>query len=509
MHTTRDISLILVMPPQAGLIKGFATGLISIANHVASHLPELAVEILDLSETPPDNFPTKIRPLVERMPGVLFVGITTTTASYQSGLRTARAFKEASPSCVVVLGGHHAGVDYETVLKNHVGEVDFVVVGEGEIPTVELLKNHPDVHTIPGLVYLEEGQVFQNPLPPLLDRRTLDTLPMTFRGNGLLSAPGKFGHVTYVSARGCPLHCSFCSVANQPIRTRSVRRVKEDIHELVEMGFTKIAVEDNFFAHSLARTTEICESLKDLRSEIGESFTWDCQTRVESMTRPDIVPLMESAGCDAVYIGVESVNEDTLLYLGKTVHPARYLTQLVDIVIPRLLESKIECYLNLQFGLPHENDEHHKKTFEMLRTIGELARSRRKVITIFPQLFVVYPGTRHFKEGVEQRLFKNDIFESFTEWEVKEEPIRRWLGEYFAHGVGGLPVGILEMDGLSEGKYAISSDKVAKISATIRHVECITGIQVFHYGSYLTSEKQDPHIDYSRKSKTKLPTEVR
>lgn len=508
MPTHNKISLLLVMPPQLGLLRGFSTGLIAIANYVTAHSHDVGVQILDLSETPSDRLHAKIDPLIKETSGKLFIGITATTASYQSALKTARAFKEIAPDCVVVFGGHHVSAEPETVLRNHAGEVNFVVVGEGEISTVELLRSYPDVHAVPGLAYLNGEKFLQNYPAPMLERRTLDTLPITFRGNGLHSSPGKFEHVTYVSARGCPLHCSFCSVANQSIRTKSPERVKRDVRELVEMGFAKIAVEDNFFAHSFARTTELCTALRELREEIGDIFSWDCQTRVESMTVTDIVPLMESAGCEAVYIGVESLNRDTLLYLGKTVHPDRYLDQLLDIVVPRLFDSKINCYLNMQFGLPHEKGEHHDKTFEVLKRIGGLADSKGKVITIFPQLFVIYPGTRHFKEGIEKGLFKDDVFESFTKWEMEEEPIRMWLGEYFAHGVGGLPIGILEMNEVADRKYVINPAKVAEIDATIRRIEDIQGLKVFHYGSYLTAGDSNRN-DNLRTSKKKITAEDR
>lgn len=44
-----DLTLILIMPPQTGLLNGFATGLISIANFIQAQLPSVQVQLLDLS----------------------------------------------------------------------------------------------------------------------------------------------------------------------------------------------------------------------------------------------------------------------------------------------------------------------------------------------------------------------------------------------------------------------------------------------------------------------------
>jgi hypothetical protein len=113
--------LALVMPPQLGLLKGFSSGLISLANYAESHLPGVQVRIIDLSATPPNLLKTAIREEVRKMSLVerLVVGITATTASYQGALAPARAFKDIVPESVVVFGGHHASADPETVLYKH------------------------------------------------------------------------------------------------------------------------------------------------------------------------------------------------------------------------------------------------------------------------------------------------------------------------------------------------------------------------------------------------------
>lgn len=481
-----SMKLVLVMPPQLGLLKGFSNGLLALANHVSTSLPEVQVQILDLSETPWDEVEGELGRTVCPAGKHLVVGVTTTTASYQSALRVAQNFKWMYPSCTVVFGGHHASADTENVLRHHAEVIDFVIVGEGERALVSLLKNRkrPGMFLTPGLAFLHKEEFYQNPSAPVLTSRELDDLPLTFQEGGLFGTPGKFHHVTYVSARGCPLKCAFCSVANERIRAKSVPRVIEDVRELVSRGYRQIAIEDNFFAHSPSRTRELCTALASLREE-GVPFSWDCQTRTESLARPGTVSLLEGAGCEAVYIGVESLNDDQLIYLNKTANPQRYLDQLVKVVVPELLESSVGCYLNLQFGLPGERDLHVERTFYYLRELGRMAAGRDKKITIFPQLHVVYPGTFHFRAGVSEGRFSKEIFESFTEWESRQSPVITWLGEHFAHGTGGLPEGILGPAKLRRGEYEVDIDAVLRISSALKAMERIEGIAVFNYGSHL------------------------
>ncbi|HEX7771421.1 MAG TPA: radical SAM protein, partial [Pyrinomonadaceae bacterium] len=428
---TTTKKLVLVMPPQLGLLKGFSNGLIGLANYVAERLTEVQIELLDLSTVPGDQVEGHINHYRDVSEEIFVVGITTTTASYQSALWVARNFKTLVPKCVIVFGGHHASADAETVLRYHSETVDFIIKGEGEHSLAEFMNSlgGPKVFSTPGLAFMHNGNFYQNIPPSFLNQKELDSLAITFNGGGLIGTPGKFEHATYVSARGCPLRCSFCSVANEKIRSKSVPRVIQDIREMITGGYSRIAIEDNFFAHSPARTKELCIALTALRAE-GLKFSWDCQTRIESMVREEVVGLLADAGCEAVYIGVESLNEYYLRYLNKTSQPQRYLAQLVNVVVPRLLASPVNCYLNLQFGLPGESDEHSRHTFRVLQELGSMAIREKKCITIFPQLHVVYPDTHQFRAGVVEGRFGKDVFETFTEWEAQQPPVKTWLGEH-------------------------------------------------------------------------------
>lgn len=493
--------LLLIMPPQQGLLNGFAAGLISLANFVEARIPEVQTEVLDLSTHSFDSSHMEItRSLPRSQEEVCFVGITTTTASYQSALKLAFFVKQATPRVVVVLGGHHASADPEIVLRSHPDLIDLILVGEGERSLCDLLLRYPSVESVPGLAFLtRDGQFMLTSAPIPLSQDELDSIPVTHGDDGLIGTPGKFDHATYVSARGCPLPCAFCSVGNDRIRAKSVPAVVRDIETLLRMGFSRIAIEDNFFAHSPARTREICEALSDIKRNRCGTFSWDCQTRVESLARKGTIALLGKAGCDAVYIGVESVVPEQLVYLNKTQSPSKYLQTLTDIVVPQLLDSNIECYLNLQLGLPGETEDHEHATCDTLAYLGRMADSRRKKITIFPQLHVVYPGTIHFQQGVTQGRFPRDIFEAFTEWEFRQTPVLYWLGEHFAHGTGGIPEGILRPEVLRSGSFdnvdeVVDTKAIFRISAVLREIDRIRGLQTFNYGDYIvksTNRKND------------------
>ena len=488
----RKLTLLLVHPPQAGLLEGFASGLTALANFVDLHEPGVDVELVDLGLARTNGIEQEIAPVLRCSSSAPFVGISTTTATYQSALHVARVVKRLSPPSVVLLGGHHASAQADVVLRSHHDCVDYVVRGEGEVTLSAVLRSYPDVTQVPNLSYRNGSEIRHNPTAPLLDQEHLDRLPPTFHGHGLRSAPGKFDHATYVSARGCPLKCAFCAVANQQIRAKSVAGVIADLRLLVgEHGYRRIAIEDNFFAHSPKRTLELCAALVALQRELP--FAWDCQTRVESMRRFEIVTAMEAAGCEAVYLGVESLEADQLMYLAKTSSPSFYLQALEVEVLPRLLRSKIGCYMNLQVGLPDEDTRQRESTLRALRKFGQLALARKKSIQVFPQLHVVYPGTKHYQRALAEGRFGpvgELAFEEFTAWEAHQEPVLRWLGEHFAHGTGGIPEGILASDELRKGRFEVDPDAVLSVVNYLESMEAIEGISVFRYGRYLAQTAQ-------------------
>lgn len=476
--------LLLIIPPQKGLLKGFATGIVSLAEYLYLKKSEINtdIEILDFSLLYPDE--VKIQTLDYSRSENLIVGITTTTASYQSALYVAKNFKKSNPNCTVILGGHHASADTDTILRNHSGLVDFIISGEGEVALYEFVRDFPLVGDASNLVYLKNNQIVRNKIAPLLSENHLDKISLSYKETELYGHAGKFDTITYVSARGCPLKCSFCAVANQKMRAKSVLQVKADLKKLLKLGFNTIAIEDNFFAHSPTRTFELSRQLGTLK-QTSPLFRWDCQTRVESLKNPEIIKAMEDGGCYAAYVGVEALNDEHLIYLGKTKNPEHYLQVLTETVVPNMLASNIDSYINLQFGIPGSTKNHHNQALSHLKKIGLMASKKGKAITVFPQLHVVYPGTQHHIEGTISKRFSRDIFESFTKWEVQQNNLYGWMGENFAHGTGGIPEGILERSLLAKSRFSVEHERVLQIQNELADIKKLRGIKIFEYKKFL------------------------
>jgi len=483
-HGRARKTLLLIAPPLRGLLEGFASGLVSLGNFIQIHEPVTDIRLLDYSRSALSDIEGQLRDEFATA-GDTLVGITTTTASYHSAIQVALACKRARPAAAVILGGPHASVQDDVVLGHH-PEVDVVARGEGEWAILNLLRSYPRLSGVPGVSYRSPFGIQRNPEAAPLETEILDQLSPSFQPEHLKVPPGKFDHATYLSARGCPLQCGFCAVGNNRIRAKSIPAIVADLRHMIgSLGYKRLAIEDNFFAHSAHRTLALCSALEDLQKE--QAFSWDCQTRVESLRNAGVIAAMERAGCEAVYIGVEALTPEGLTYLAKAAEPEKYLRTLMKDVLPRLMQSSILSYVNLQFGLPIPGDG-DADSLRLVAAIGSMALAADKRVTIFPQLHVVYPGTQHFARMLEQGALGplgHAIFESFTAWEANQEPILRWLGEHFAHGVGGIPIGILHRPALREGRFEIDAAAVQEIGRQLRSIGALPGIHAFRYGKYL------------------------
>jgi radical SAM superfamily enzyme YgiQ (UPF0313 family) len=480
-------TLLLAVPPQAGLLEGFAAGVISLGNYVGLANPDTEVRFVDLTHIPPGQLSNAVAETLKDVTDPVFVGITGTTASYHSMLQTARAFKQHHPGIITIFGGHHATPQDDVILRRHDQEVDLIIRGEGEIALSYFLHHHDDLTAIPNLSFREGRTIVRNPDAPLLDQDHLDKLNSTLGIDKFRTPPGKFHRVTYVSARGCPLKCSFCAVRASKIRAKSIPTVIEDLRYLVlQQAHHSIAIEDNFFAHQPRRTLELCAAIEQLQAE--KPFVWDCQTRVESMCRADVVTAMARANCDAVNLGVESLVPDHLTFLGKTLKPDKYLQLLEEQAVPLMLGAGMAVNINLQLGIPGEDESHRQLTLWRLKRLGRVALRLRGKIAVHPQLHVIYPGTPHFDESVERGNFGKlgrEVFEEFAPWEASNQPILTYLGRHFAHGVGGIPMSILQNEALRSGRFEIAKEAIGVLTQHLTDMENIPGINVFHYGEYL------------------------
>lgn len=115
----------------------------------------------------------------------------------------------------------------------------------------------------------------------------------------------------YEATRGCPFTCSFCvlSTIRTPFRRRPIRNVIRDIQAIPTTWSWRQRKIVNFWDNNLGADRryfrELCGALTPLRK------IWSTQTSIDTIT-PESARLMGRSGCRYLYIGLESLAQDSL-----------------------------------------------------------------------------------------------------------------------------------------------------------------------------------------------------
>ena len=333
------------------------------------------------------------------------VGISVMTPSYPLAIEICDKVK-SKYKATTVLGGHHVSAVGEEVLKEALS-VDFVVIGEGEITLLELVRelesSNPRFGKVDGLAWRDRnGEVHRNKPRNLIE--DINPLPFPARDLVDLSKYGLHSYIdfgkkstTMITSRGCPFKCIFCSswlTMGRQYRTRSLERIMTEVKELVEVyDVDYIAFEDDTMTLSRNRMEKICKAF----IEMPDSPSWYCLSRVDTIDY-SLAKLMKKAGCKMVGFGIESGSPEILEKIGKKIS----LDKAVK-AVAACTKAGLRTQCTFIVGFPFDTEESLSMTLECAKRINP-------TIAIFFPL-TPYPGTKVFCEFMDQGLVPKNVKE--------------------------------------------------------------------------------------------------
>ncbi|MHA1267594.1 MAG: B12-binding domain-containing radical SAM protein [Candidatus Helarchaeota archaeon] len=337
------------------------------------------------------------------------IGITTLTSMIHRSLLTGRVLKKAFPDIPIIFGGPHVTIFPEQTLRNN-AFIDFIIYGEGEYTTVELLdeieKFTPNFSQIRGIGYKEDGKTIINPRRPYI--KNIDELPLPARHLLPMKTykPSKWvvkkppGTLAVVS-RGCPYQCTFCSKAiwGQTVRERGAEKVVEEIIDLKEKyRINDVIFGDDTFTIHKKRVMRICELLRKNRIDIS----WSCLTRVDCVDK-ELLSKMKQSGCHQVGYGVESGNQEILNIIKKGITIKQIKT-----AFKIAKEVGLDTRAFIIYGLPGETEDKARETLSLLK---ELDPDYANVYIYTP-----FPGTELFEIAKTMGTIENFQWSQFNKF---------------------------------------------------------------------------------------------
>ncbi|MBF0127214.1 MAG: B12-binding domain-containing radical SAM protein [Magnetococcales bacterium] len=338
---------------------------------------------------------------------VLGIGVIGGYYQYKKLLTLAQAVNASRNRPFFVLGGHGPTPDPGHFLQKT--RADAVVMGEGEITVVELvraLEEKTPLSQVKGIAFVENDRLTITPGRALIEN--LDEIPLPayhlfpMRIYRLVKGPNSRDTdftIPVLSSRGCNFTCSFCYRMDKGYRLRAVDAVLEEIRHLQrDYGISYVFFQDELLMSSMKRTTELCEAI--LRQ--GLQFRWCANGRL-NFARPELLALMKRAGCVFINYGIEAMDDQVLKRMNKAL-----TTRQIVRGIEATLASGISPGFNIIFGNPGDSRESLQKGVEFLLRYDDHAQCR----TIRP--VTPYPGSPLYYEAIQRGLLKDcaDFYEN-------------------------------------------------------------------------------------------------
>jgi len=294
-----------------------------------------------------------------------YVGITFTTPLFHEAADLARMAHEILPGCTTIAGGIHSSTLPRESIEE--GSFDLVVLGEGERTLAEICSGTA-IQDVKGIAFGKGGDFTVTPQRQLI--ADLDELPLPawelydltlYRSPHIASRKNPVGYME--TNRGCNHHCTFCSqrIFGHSIRSKSTRRVIDEMFRMLELGFNDIHIKDDNFTADIEQAKETCRLL------ISEKFPapWALPTGVNvEDVDAEFFSLAKEAGCYQISFGIESGVPEVLSAVNK--HQS---LQKIREAVEMAHRADLETVGFFMMGLPGDTEETMKRSIRFAQSL--------------------------------------------------------------------------------------------------------------------------------------------
>ena len=133
-------------------------------------------------------------------------------------------------------------------------------------------------------------------------------------------------------SRGCPFNCDFCDITilyGRQVRTKNKQQILTELNSLYFLGWRGVVfiVDDNFIGNTVKLKTQILPALINWTKKNKQPFTFHTESSINLADDPELISLMVQTGFNTVFIGIETVHEESLAECGKFQNQNRNLIE--------------------------------------------------------------------------------------------------------------------------------------------------------------------------------------
>jgi radical SAM superfamily enzyme YgiQ (UPF0313 family) len=304
-----------------------------------------------------DNLMDTAMNIIDKLPDV--IAFSCYIWNIEATLKVASSIKEVLPGAIILLGGPEVSYDGGEYLKKY-DFIDYIAQGEGEIIFKSFLEviNHPEksFDCVNGLIYRSNFKIIENKCNGSLEK--LDNIPFPYEEN----IPDKI--VYYEASRGCPFSCTYClSGSAGGVRYFSIERVKKDLKILIDNKVELVKFVDRTFNSNRKFAYSIWEFL--IENHCNTKFHFEIGA---DLLDEESIKLLNTAPKELFQfeVGIQTTNIEVLKNINRIMDYQRIKENII-----KIKESdNIHCHLDLIAGLPGENIDSFKNSFDMCMEIN-------------------------------------------------------------------------------------------------------------------------------------------
>jgi len=157
-------------------------------------------------------------------------------------------------------------------------------------------------------------------------------------------------------SRGCPFNCDFCNITalfgNTP-RTKDTTQMLAELDAIYDSGWrgTVFFVDDNFIGNKKKLLGSILPAIAAWMEEHGHPFNFLTEASINLADDERLMSMMVAAGFHAVFIGIETPDEQSLAECKKTQNKNRDLIY----CIKKIQKSGMEVHGGFIVGFDNDN----------------------------------------------------------------------------------------------------------------------------------------------------------
>lgn len=309
--------------------------------------------------------------------------------------------KSVRPDIITICGG--GMITSEPIPCAKLLQVDYAVVGQGEITDVELVQTligHGDVAKVNGIVYRTKDGEYKQTLPRE-EIHDLDTVPFpNYEGLdmdkyldeqkvsdqlGFSCSYDRPRTMAMVLGRSCPYQCKFCfHPSGTKYRQRSLDNFFKELDVVVKTYHPKsLSIMDELFSADPKQVDEFCKRIKTY------GLTWVVQMRVDMKGLSlELLKNMRDAGCCCISYGLESYSPKVLKNMRKHITPEQ-----IEHTLKMTYDASINIIGNFIFG---DEVEDESTIYETMRFWFDHPQ-----YGINLSMIETYPGSEYYKELVQ------------------------------------------------------------------------------------------------------------